>query len=316
MKNHAVWQISGKAARRAYAKDMLRYGVALIGPGDAGRWASDRDDEDFNGGQVRRFASELQVGDAVLLRTGARTICALGLVAGPYEYLELFDDVNGLDLQHTRRVRWFELPQEHVFDEAASGWTAAVTRVTSPSVLDYASRFLNSPPTHWQTAPLPQLPAEEPALEMAPPGIENIMAMAQDLLPLFGDPRAFGDQPTEDELVAHFAVPLLRAMGWPPERIGIQWRRIDIALFDRLPRSSETCRYVIEAKRLTAGVDGALEQAQGYVLQIGSPRDIVVTDGVRYRLFDAANDYAPAAYANLARPKRSASVFFEKLSHR
>ena len=46
----AVWQISGGPASRAYAEVFLRHGVALIGPGDAGPWNPERDDDDFESG--------------------------------------------------------------------------------------------------------------------------------------------------------------------------------------------------------------------------------------------------------------------------
>jgi len=61
------------------------------------------------------------------------------------------------------------------------------------------------------------------------------------------------------------------------------------------------------------GVEGALEQAKGYVQALGTPRDIVVTDGVRYRLYAAARDFAPAAYANLVRLKQPALDLFNRL---
>src|SRR5271157_3628783 len=51
----AVWQISGGPGSRTYAEIFLRHGVALIGPGDAGPWNSERDDDEFDGGFVRRF---------------------------------------------------------------------------------------------------------------------------------------------------------------------------------------------------------------------------------------------------------------------
>ena len=68
-----------------------------------------------------------------------------------------------------------------------------------------------------------------------------------------------------------------------------------------------------DAKRLGAGVEGALGQAKGYVQALGTPRDIVVTDGVRYRLYAAAQDFAPAAYANLVRLKEPALDLFNRL---
>jgi hypothetical protein len=310
-----VWQISGGPASRSYADIFLQYGVGLIGPGDAGRWQSERSDEDFDGnGFVRRFASEMQPADIVLLRTGLSRVRAVGLVAGPYEYLNQFDDVNGWDLQHARRIRWCELPADYDFATSVFGANPPrLSRVSTADVVDYARRFVSSPPMHWQEATLPALPEEEPLLDDVPVAIRHVVAEVQDLYPLLWDRERFGEHPTEDELVSHFVLPLLRALGWPPERIGVKWRYIDVALFSTLPRMPMSCYLVIEAKRLGAGVEGALEQAKGYVQALGIPRDVLVTDGVRYRLYAAAQDFAPIAYANLVRLKRSALDLFERL---
>jgi hypothetical protein len=35
-------------------------------------------------------------------------------------------------------------------------------------------------------------------------------------------------------------VPFLRALGWPPERIAVKWRYIDVAVFRSLPRTPRT----------------------------------------------------------------------------
>ena len=312
--NQSVWQLAGGPASRPYADIFLRHGVGLIGPGDAGAWKPERDDDEFEGGFVRRFASEMQMGDVVLLRTGIATIVAVGIVASNYAYLNQFDDVNGWDLQHARRIRWCQLPQEYTFGNSVFGANPTrCSRTWNEEVRDYAERFLNSPPKQWQDAPLPELPAEEQPLTDVPQALQDIVARAQDLTPLFWDRQNFGDYPTEDEMVAHFVVPFLRALGWPPERIAIKWRYIDVALFTALPRVPENCGLVIEAKRLGAGVEGALEQAKGYVESLGVPRDVVVTDGIRYRMYSCQNGFAPVAYANLIRLKHSASDLFCRL---
>jgi hypothetical protein len=235
-------------------------------------------------------------------------------VASEYMYLNQFDDVNDWDLQHARRVRWYKLPQQHTFMTRVFGATPTrCSRTWNEEVLDYADRFLNSPPTHWQTAPLPVLPPEEPPLEEIPPVLQGVIAEANDLVPLLWDRQAFGEHPCEDELIAHFVVPFLRALGWPPERIAVKWRHIDVAVFRALPRTPENCQFVIEAKRLGAGVEGALEQAKGYVGALGTPRDVVVTDGIRYRMYSCQSDFEPIAYANLTRLKRSAAKLFARM---
>ncbi len=293
---------------------LLKHGVALVGPGDAGRWTPERDDNEFEGGFVRRFASEVAAGDVFLLRTGLATICALGLVAGDYLYVNAFDDVNGWDLQHARRVRWCRLPAQHAFTASALGANPPrCSRVWGEEVVDFAGRFLNSPPTYWQTAPLPDLPAEEPPLDDVPAAMQGIVAQAADLVPLFQDGQAFGEPPSEDELIAHFVVPFLRALGWPRERIAVKWRYIDVAVFHALPRMSENVLFVIEVKRLGAGVEGALEQAKGYVEVLGIARNVIVTDGVRYRMYAGDRGFEPLAYANLARLKRPAAELFARM---
>jgi len=238
----------------------------------------------------------------------------VGLVAGDYLYVNAFDDVNGWDLQHARRVRWCRLPDEHRFGGAAFGANPPrCSRVWSEDAVDFAERFLNSPPTHWQLAALPELPAEEPPLDEVPDAVQGIVAQAADLVPLLQDRQAFGEQPSEDELIAHFVVPFLRALGWPPERIAVKWRYVDVAVFRALPRTPENCHLVIEAKRLGAGVEGALEQAKGYVEALGVPRDVIVTDGIRYRMYAGERGFAPVAYANLARLKQPAAELFGRM---
>jgi hypothetical protein len=310
----SIWQLPGGPASWSYAEVFLQYGVGLIGPGDAGAWKPGRDDEDFEGGFVRRFASEMQVGDVVLLRKGIATITAVGIVASDYLYLNQFDDVNGWDLQHARRIRWRKLPQEYSFGTPVFGANPTrCSRTWNGDVRDYAERFLNSPPTLWQEAALPDLPEEEPEMDEVPSALGGIVAQAQDLVGLFWDRQNFGEHPKEDELVAHFVIPFLRALGWPAEGIAVKWRDIDVAVFKMLPRTPENCRFIIEAKRLGVGVESGLDQAKRYVESLGVSRDLVVTDGIRYRMYSCENEFAPVAYANLAWLKRSAIDLFDRM---
>jgi hypothetical protein len=85
------------------------------------------------------------------------------------------------------------------------------------------------------------------------------------------------------------------------------------AVFLALPRTPENCHLVIEAKRLGAGVEGALQQAKGYVEALGIPRDIIVTDGIRYRMYAGDLGFEPMAYANLVRLKKRAANLFARM---
>lgn len=48
-------------------------------------------------------------------------------------------------------------------------------------------------------------------------------------------------------------------------------------------------------------------------MDIFFPVDVVVTDGVRYRLYAAKEGHKPVAYANILRPKQSAQALFDLL---
>jgi len=306
-----VWQMSSGPASGPYAETLIDHGVALVGPGDTGPWRQGKPMADWP--QVRLFACDVQEGDILLLRSGSSLLQAIGIVASGYTYLDQFDDVHGWDLQHARRVNWFRLPEEHRFDTGVF-MGASFGRVMQPEVITYAQRFVNSPPTDWQSATLPPLPPDEPDLEEVPADLQEIVAVACDLGGgLYWDGQAFGPPPTEREMVAHLVVPFLRSLGWWQEHIALEWQYVDVTLFRALPRSAETCHLIVEAKQVGYGLDDALEQAKDYARTIGAQCDILVTNGIRYRLHARDQGYAPVAYANLCRLKSSATNLFARL---
>jgi hypothetical protein len=312
-----VWQVAGGPRDRSYADIFLKNGLVLIGPGDAGPWSAEmhagairKSDRNL----IKRFADDhcVQPGHPVVLRSGRSTAHAVGVIAGPYQYCSQFDDVKGWDLQHGRRVRWCNA-EPHAFDNQAFGGNPArFGRVRDSQVVNYVIKVLSSPPDDWRLRPLPGLPAEEPPLEIVPQEIQPLVGLSQDLFPKYWDEAAFGIHPTEDELVAHFLVPALRSYGWPVELIAVKWRDVDVAVFSKLPRIPENLRFIVEAKRLGAGIEHALGQAKGYLAKLGVSRDIVVSDGIRFRWYSAGDSFQePVAYANLRKLKQSAQRFFE-----
>ena len=117
-----VWQIAGGIPDRDYTGLMMKYGVAILGPGDPGEYTTEpgkRDKKydflrDPNKSRcevvdrVRRFAQEVREGDLVLLRLGSEPR-AVGVFTSAYKWREEFSDILGWDLQHTRRVKWMRI---------------------------------------------------------------------------------------------------------------------------------------------------------------------------------------------------------------
>jgi len=316
-----VWQVAAGTWDRPYADVFLKHAVALIGPGNLGAWLPGSDGESGSPAVVRSFASGPDEGEPVVLRLGQSAILAVGVIAGGYEYYEQFSDVRGWDLQHTRRVRWFELPEPHDFGRKVFGAVPArFSRTWDREVIDYALSIVNSSLTGWRKAPLPPLPEEEPELTELPSRLEPLVGEAHDLLSFYWGPDYRSNLPTEDETVAHVVVPVLKALGWRSEHIAIKWRSIDVALLDPPRREPTNVQFVIEAKKLGSGLEGALMQPKGYAAALGVPQQavgIVTTDGLRYLLYvaDAAGNYKQVAYANLQRLKLSAAALFERLAY-
>ena len=320
-----IWQVSAGDYGRYYHDVFLDYGVALIGPGNPGEWTPERRDEEFKGSYVRRFAEEIQHGDVLVLRQGRAMIRAVGKVSDKYEYFDQFDDVNGWDLQHGRRVRWYEF--QHNFDQDVFGTSPRrFSRVYVQDVVNFVNEFVEDSQNEWQNdlPHLPNLPDKEPELSDLPPNWRNVQELVDQIRSFLdeynNEMNQFGEEAlSEDESIAHFVVPLLRALGWPILNIAVQWRRIDVSVFGKLPRTPENCRFVIEVKQLYSGIEGeALGQARGYALDndiMGDNQYIVVTDGIRYRLFSAndGDDPTQIAYANLEHLRKSHLRLFERM---
>ena len=314
-----VWQIAAGDAGRSYVDVFLTHRVALIGPGDPGPWNSERSDEEFEGGGwVRWFATEVRCGDVMVLRMGRYTVHAIGVVASKYEHLPQFGDVNGWDVRHGRRIHWHKLPERHIFEEPVFGTNPMrLSRIHKDEVLEFVNATSNSLPPDWNSGELPELAPEEEDVDVdeLPSDLSAQIRQMQALGGKYRDGSVTSEWPQEAETVAHLVIPLLQSLGWPRENIAVEWSNIDVCVFSTLPREPRNCQILIEAKRLDSPIEKALEQALQYVSHHELTSDVVVTDGLRYRLYlyAAERGYEQVAYANVMRLKNEALRLFERM---
>ena len=247
-----VWQLGTGDPARSYWPYMQANEVALIGPGDAGKYPDPRYDDEP---AVRHFA-EAPTGDIVVARRGSREALGIG-VLGPYKWSTAFDDVEGWNLQHYRRVRWWEPPDG---PKQFKGRPFARSRFTvchSPEVDQWVERVrtrqqLRSPRSY------KKLPSAKPDMaKSALSGpLRRVVRQAEFLQERWMSGQ-MGRTSTEAELLTHITVPLLEALGWAPEQIAVGWEYTDLALFNDppFPREPANCRVVIEGKRIGSGLD-------------------------------------------------------------
>ncbi len=326
----AVWQQAAGDTVRDYADICLKWGVILNGPGYAGAWpaCADRLKGDDRSARkitdLRRFAEEMADGDVVVLRLGTSKVVAVGQIVGPYVWHSEFGDVDGWDLEHVRRVRWLWscLESPKTFAKYALKQGDTTQRVTSPTVTEWLGALTLHTPA--RVPSIPQLPEVGSVNEIsvdtvseflfnhgvASNSISNLISEVGELTRIAMWYR-HGHMPSEHETVAYLVVPLLRALGWTPQRMAVEWNKVDLALFDRLPRRDESLEVVVEAKKMGQSCLSAKSQAQRYAQGKTGCKRLIVTDGIRYGVYvrDVDGSFSLHAYLNLTRLRHEYPIY-------
>jgi hypothetical protein len=179
----------------------------------------------------------------------------------PYEWLEEFSEIDGWDLQHVRRVKWLwknkNNPQTFPTYSLKRGDTTQV--LDSTVVIDWL-RTLNVQQAGYnrKLIVLPKSSGREINFEeiaeylfdqgVSSNSIESLITEIDELIRIAKWYKKFSD-PSEFETEAYLVIPLLRALGWTPQKMAIEWCNVDIALFSQLPREDENLNIVVEAKK-------------------------------------------------------------------
>ena len=330
--NREVWQIAAGDTNRSYADLCLRWGVVLFGPGYGGIWPDCEGrlrEDDWSARKInliRKYHEDIQTGDLVVLRLGTSKVYGVGQVEGPVHWFDDFGDIDGWDIQLVRRVRWLWKPdndEPKQFGAYALKWGDTVQKLArSGPVFEW---LLETEEQDWGLPELP--PSCVPGEPVQPLTLTEIAEYLFDEGTAAGAINDLTDNmlalsqiaswyertkpPSESETVAYLVVPLLRALGWTPQRMAVEWQGIDVALFDHLPREDESLSAVVEVKRLGSSCLSAKFQGAAYAQESG--RDgcgrLVVTDGIRYGVYTADSDGGfpdvPSAYMNLTRLVRA-----------
>lgn len=328
LEGHTVWQHAAGDNDRNYVDLCLRWGVILNGPGHLGPWPDCRlplHEEGWSAkklSDLRRFCEDMLEGDIVVLRLGTNIVPAVGVVVSGYEWCDAFGDVDGWVLQHVRRVRWHWIGPR-TFETYALKLGDTTQRLNDGAVRAWLESLEPNQSLH---AELPTLPRDNDVREIdfariseflfdhgvASASITRLMDEIGELTRIarwYG--RADGKHPSEHETVAYLVVPLLRALGWTPQRMGIEWSYLDVALFDSLPRDDDSLQVVVEAKKMDNACLAAKAQAAGYAVTRTACRRVIVTDGIRYGVYVKADsgEFELYAYLNLSRLRDAYPVY-------
>lgn len=325
-----IWQQASGDTDRDYADLCLQWDVILNGPGYAGPWPECKKIllEDGRSPRkmtdLRRFCVDMKDGDIVVLRRGTSTVVGIGQVVGNYEWRDEFSDVDGWDLEHVRRVRW--LWKHPGTPKCFATYTLKQGDTTQPldsapvnewlSSITVADEDLNRPlivlPESGQNAEASLQEISEYLFDhgVASASIQHLTNEMDELVRIARWYQRAG-MPSEHETVAYLIAPLLRGIGWTPQRMAIEWNHVDLALFDRLPRSNDTLTVVVEAKKMNASCLSAMSQARSYAEGKTGCHRLIVTDGLRYGIYvqDKTGVFHLYSYMNLTNLRKDYPIY-------
>lgn len=327
LRDRNFWQIAAGDARSSHAEVCFKWSVIFQGPGYAGSWPDCVPRLVQDGwskrtlSNLKRFAEDVKLGDLVVLHAGSKHALGVGEVVGPYSWHRAFLDAGAHDLGHLRRVRWlWQTRDKGKPPELPFNQTLGLRRLDSQPV----KRWLATLPLAESPATaLPELPADDG--DCLTPGAVADFLYSQGISPdsigrtlkVIAAVRQHayayrrGNLPPERETLAHMVLPLFQALGWTPQQMALEWNRMDLALFRCLPRTDENLEMVVEVKRLYApNLMTAARQAERYARHYPSCHRLVVTDGVRYGVYQRERDsFALYTYMNLAELRKNYPLY-------
>ena len=328
-----IWQQAAGDTNRKYTDLCLQWSVILNGPGVYGRWPECQSSLRRNGikekkiTDLRRFCEEMEDGHLVVLRLGTSFVFGVGQILGPYDHCEEFNDIDGWDVAHVRRVRWLwkNVHNPKRFDTYTLKQGDTTQPLTAPAVETWLETLeISEAVREEELAELPSIGAgANPNFEdiseylfdkgVASDSISNLLDQMGEFVRIANWYKRSQNRPSEHETISYLVVPLLRALGWTPQRMAIEWNRIDVALFSGLPRGNNNLSVVVEVKKMRDSCLSGFPQANYYADNLNAEhcRRLIVTDGLRYGIFTRQKDeeFSLSAYMNLTRLRSEYPIY-------
>lgn len=307
-----VWQIAAGDGSRDYSEVFLKFGVILVGPGNYGDYFENK--QTYNQPNfpsfIPVFSEIIKEDDLIVLKKpyGRQwEILAVGRICSKYLHEEVFSDVDGWDLQHCRKVEWKIPTSQTIVGGLRRGTLSGVNK---RDLRNLASKIWNNGQVNGEFSPNLPTPQEEIELDrlidslmilgLSANSAELITNTIWKLKRLAKWYNSHGSSVGEHEIRTFLIAPFITALGWAEQKIKIEWNKIDMVIFDQPYSSDAKPKIIIETKRLWDGLLYGPEQARTYAKNYKTCKYLIVTDGIRYKLFELQEKkWNYSAYMNM-----------------
>jgi hypothetical protein len=315
------WQLASGDVSRELQHVMLDFGTACVGPGRLGPLSADTAPhyKELGDGSYEKIKpiQDIKLGDRIVLKIGRSRIIAVGEVTGPYAHASCFHDIDGWDMEHHVPVAWRDLQLIYPNNPLTR---ATLQRLNQANIIHDIEAV-------WDAAPL--VPARHSVIkseeDLPDHRIEQALinhglrledaenttrtlARIRKLVSWYGRIKYSA---SEEEIKAFLVVPFLQALGWPPQRIGLEVNHRDLVLYADSNRQHPLV--LIETKRMHEGSAKAMQQVKNYAKHNppGQLRHLLVSDGLRYWLLEPTSEgnWRKAAYMNLTRLRANCPAY-------
>lgn len=308
-----VWQIGSGNDTRPYDDIFLKFGIAMVGPGESGDVRKPEAEEFFKKYGWPDWGSKLlqvKKGSIIVLRKGIKKILAVGKVLEEYDYSDLLADIHGWDLRHFVKVEWYTPVNPIIFTDTPLV-QATLARVNNPIVINriHKEEFiqvkaakdlaeLNLPKT---------VNIDEISQAFIHHGVriqdaDNVAKTIERIIKLAKwydnkDPDAL-----EHEIRTFLVIPLLISLGWSEQKMKIEYNHVDIAVFSK-PYEKENELHphmIVETKTFFNGLYYAADQIINYAKAFPECSLLVATNGYRYWIYEKVDGkFQASGYFNL-----------------
>ena len=289
-----TWQIGTGDPSRSYISVFLKFGVALVGPGEPGPerdpgtiiyYAHNR--SIYNWGKVLTMVKK---DEWIIAKKGVQEILAIGQVVAEYDYSNTFADVDGWDLQHFIKVKWYRPIDGPIVFSNKPLMQSTLNACLKPSVFEeiYKHEFEQVQPLFDVGGaryydPSTSLDILDPLINKGVriQDAENIVRAIARIIRLTSWYKENDSDTLEAEIVTFLVVPLLISLGWSEQKIKIEYNNIDIAIF-KTPFDGDYSaqpRMILEVKKFDNGLAFTDKQILKYGDKYPGCKQYVTTNG-------------------------------------
>jgi len=325
------WQIASGDKTRDYSKVFIDYGVVCVGPGNPGLLGKETKPiyEKMGEWNKIKFFLEVKEGDRIVLKNGRSLIQSVGEVikydGKIYNYSNCFKDVDGWDLQHFIKVKWKDIRIK--FKNSTELHRSTMARLAKKSTISVienkwkGANYIEDKyllPKLVDTKEITYRQLEEVLIDngFRIRDAENTSKTIEQIEKLANWYLKNRISSTEHEIRTFLVVPFLQALGWSPQKIGIEVTinrsKIDIMLFSDNARKKP--KILVETKKMWDGSSEAIKQSMNYLnksSELNNVSKFIVTDGLRYWLYEknVKKEWGPIAYMNFNYKKEKYSAY-------